>query len=176
MIFTFTFYGCWTTEIVHRSSYLALDSRRQLVSLALSLAFFISGHGYAGYQNTLGRGLGMGILSEKPYLDVLELALPYIKTILDEMCDNAKHQMKQISPDQIGSWSRAVTCCDGCWLIKGHLSQNCTFFIKNYITGALLYYGHLSMPDADTVCDEELWQGTTKAAEGHLSEVLSAKA
>ena len=176
MTFTFTCYGCWTTEIDYRSSYLALDSKRQLVSLALSLAFFISGHGYAGYRKTLGRGLGLGIPSEKRYLDVVELALPYVKTILDEMCDDAKHQMKQISPEQIGSWSRAVTCCDGCWLIRGHFSQNCTFVIKNYITGALLYYGHLSMRGADTICDEELWQGTAKAAEGHLSQVLWVKA
>ena len=48
--------------------------------------------------------------------------------------------------------------------------------IKNYITGALLYYGHLCMRKGDTVCDEELWQGTAKSAEGHLSEVLWAKA
>ena len=64
MIFTFTCYGYWTTEIDYRSSYLALDSRRQLGSLALSLGFFISGHGYAGYRKTLGRVLGLGILSE----------------------------------------------------------------------------------------------------------------
>ena len=60
--------------------------------------------------------------------------------------------------------------------VRGHFSQNCTFVIKNYITGALLYYGHLCMRGADTICDEELWQGTAKSAEGHLSEVLWAKA
>ena len=30
------------------------------------------------------------------------------------------------------------------------------FVIKNYITGALLYYGHLCMRGAETICDEEL--------------------
>ena len=84
--------------------------------------------------------------------------------------------MKQISPDQTGSWSRVVTCCYGCWLIRGHFSKNCTFRIKNSITESLLYYEHLSMRGADTICDEELWQGTAKAAEGHLSQVLWAKA
>ena len=32
------------------------------------------------------------------------------------------------------------------------------------------------MRGADTIFDEELWQGTAKAAEGHLSKVLWAKA
>ena len=146
------------------------------MSLAISLAFFISGHGYAGYRKTLGRGLGLGIVSEKPFLEVVDLALPYIKSMLDEMCEDGKEKVKELPADQIGSWSRAVTCCDGCWLIRGHFSQNCTFVIKNYITGALLYYGHLCMREADTICDEELWQGTAKSAEGHLREVLWAKA
>jgi hypothetical protein len=57
-----------------------------------------------------------------------------------------------------------------------YFSQNCTFIIKNYIKGGLLYYGHLSMRGADSICDEELWQGTSKAAEGHLAQVLWAKA
>lgn len=163
-------------NIDYKSSYLAVDTRRQLVSLALSLAFFISGHGYAGYRKALGRGLGLGVVSEKLYLEVIDLALPHIKSILDEMCEDAKQQMKDLPPDQIGSWTKAVTCCDGCWLIRGHFSQNCTFVVKNYLTGALLYYGHLSMRGADTICDEELWQGTAKAAEGHLSQVLWARA
>ena len=72
--------------------------------------------------------------------------------------------------------TRAVTTCDGCWHIRGHFSQNCTFIIKNYLTGGILYYGHLSMRGADNICDEELWQGTSKAAEGHLAQVLWAKA
>ena len=106
----------WMQEgILYKSSQVSLDSRRQLVSLALSLAFVISGHGYAGYRKALGKGVGLGITSEKPFLEVIHLALPYIKAILDEMCDDAKHQMKQVSTDQIGSWSRAVTTCDSCW-------------------------------------------------------------
>ena len=54
-MFTFKCCGCCTTEIDYRSSQLAKNSRRQIVSLALSLAFFISGHGYASYRKTLGR-------------------------------------------------------------------------------------------------------------------------
>ena len=176
MKFLFRCNGCWKEEICYRSSQLALNSRRQLVSLALSLAFFVSGHGYASYRKTLGRGLGLEVLSEKPFLEIIHHAFPFIKAILDEICDDVKHQMKELSSDVLGSWSHAVTTCDGCWQIRGYFSQNCTFIIKNYLTGGLLYYGHLSMRGADSICDEELWQGTAKAAEGHLAQVLWAKA
>lgn len=92
------------------------------MSLTLSLAFFVSGHGYASYRKTLGKGLGLGIVSEKPFLEIIDLAFPHIKEVLDEMCDDAKRQMKDISPEVVGSWSRAVNTCDGCWLIRGHIS------------------------------------------------------
>lgn len=104
------------------------------MSLALSLAFFISGQGYALYHKTLGKGLGLGVVSEKPCLEVVDLALPYIKKILDKLCEDAKHEMKSISNDQLGSWDHAVTTCDGCWQISEHFNQNFTFIIKNYIT------------------------------------------
>ena len=83
--------------------------------------------------------------------------------------------MKSISSDQLGSWDGAVATCYGCWQIRGHFSQNCTFIIQNYITGGLWYYGHLSMRGADRLCNEELWQGTAKAAEGHLAQLLWAR-
>lgn len=92
------------------------------------------------------------------------------------MCHEARAQMQDICSDTLGSWERAVTTCDGCWQIRGHFNQNCTFVIKNYLTGALLYYGHLSMWGADHVSIEELWQETSKGAEGHLAQVLWAKA
>ena len=162
-------------EIPFLSSKLVAESRYHIVSLALSLAFFISGQGYATYRKTLGKGLGLGVVSEKPYLQIVGLALPHIKEILDEMCKDAKTQIRNVSDDTLGSWGRAVTTCDGYWQKRGHFSQNYTFIIKNYLTGALLYYGHLSMRGAENISTEELWQGTAKAAEGHLAQILWAK-
>lgn len=76
------------------------------------LGFFISAHGYARCKKTLGGGFGLGVSSEKPVLEVTDHGLPHIKDILAEMCDDANHQMKQLSSDKIGSWSRPVT-----WLL-----------------------------------------------------------
>lgn len=59
MMFTFKCCGCWTTDTEYKSSQLAQNSRWQIVSLALSLAFFNSGYGYASYRKMLGRGLGL---------------------------------------------------------------------------------------------------------------------
>ena len=99
--------------------------------------------GYASYCKTLGKGLGLVIVSEKPLLEVVDLPLPHIKAILVGVCEEAKLQMQSIENYHLGSWERTVTTCDGCWQIRGHFSQNCTFVIKNYITGGLLYYGYL---------------------------------
>ena len=71
MKFLFQCNRYWITEIPYQSSQLVAESRRQMVSLALSLAFIISGLGYASYRKTLGKGLGLGILSEKPFLQVV---------------------------------------------------------------------------------------------------------
>ena len=43
MVFPFKCCGCWTVEIDYKSSYLTQESRRQLVSLAISLAFLLVG-------------------------------------------------------------------------------------------------------------------------------------
>ena len=77
-------------EIPFLGSQLVPESRCHMVSLALSLAFFISGQGYATYRKTLGKGLGFGVVSEKPYLQIVGLALQHIKEILNDMCKDAK--------------------------------------------------------------------------------------
>lgn len=79
--------------------------------------------------------------------------------------------MKAKEPLELGSWQRAVTTSDGCWLIRGHHSQCCTFVIINFLTGCTLYYGHVCMRGTNNICDLE-----AKAAEGHLAEVRFSKA
>ena len=71
---------------------------------------------------------------------------------------------------------RAKDTADGCWLTRGHFSQNCTFIVKNYLRNSILWYGHLCMRGNDDVVDEPLFPGTAKSAKGHLAEVLFKRA
>ena len=68
--------------------------------------------------------------------------------------------MKALNPKDLGSWSQAVTSADGTWLTRGHHSKNATFSIRNYLSGALLYYKHLCQKGRDHIIKEELYKGT----------------
>ena len=64
-----------------------------------------------------------------------------------------------------------MTCGDGVWLTR-KFSANCTFTLRNYMTGALLYYTHICQKGNDDICKGELYNGTSKSAEGFGAEVL----
>ena len=150
--------------------------RHTVVSLLLRLAAFICGMGFAGYNKLLKQYLGMQAVTSKQFYRVIEIAYPHIKDILDEVCELGKADMKALPSSQLGSWDRAVTTSDGCWHIRGFFSQNSTFVIRNFLTGALLWYGHASMRGCDSIIDEELYLGTAKSAEGYLAGTLFQQA
>ena len=77
---------------------------------------------------------------------------------------------------ELGSWQNAITMADGCWLTRGHFSQNFTFIVKNYLNSTILWYGHLCMCGSDNVVEEPLYPGTAKSAEGHLAGKLFQQA
>ena len=77
--------------------------------------------------------------------------------------------------NELGSWSRAVTSADGTWMTRGHHSKNATFSIRNYYNGALLYRKHLCQKGRDDII-EELYQGTSKGAEGYAARLTFKKA
>ena len=106
-------------------------SKRTVVGLALALAFFLSGHGFANFNRTLRQYLGILCISKNRYYDVIKLAYPHLKDILDEMCEEEKKNMQELSQDELGSWTRAVVTSDGVWHTHGHFSKNGSFIVKN---------------------------------------------
>jgi len=85
------------------------------------------------------------------------------------MMQEAKEEiktMKAMDPSELGSWERAVTCGNAAWLTWGYRSQNCTFHVRYYMNGAVLYYDHLCQRGKDKVTEGDLFQGTSKSAEG----------
>lgn len=88
-------------------------SKRMVIGLALAVAFFLSGHGFANFNGTLRQYLGISCISKNRYYDVIKLPYPHIKDILDEMCEEEKKNMQELSQDKLGSWTRAVVTSDG---------------------------------------------------------------
>ena len=61
-------------------------------------------------------------------------------------------------------------------MTRGHHSKNATFSIRNYYNGALLYRKHLCQKGRDDIIKEELYQGTSKGAEGYAARLTFKKA
>ena len=68
---------------------------------------------------------------------------PVVKSVLDDICEIAKQEMKDKNYDELGSWKHAVTVADGTWQTRGWHSKNARFTTRNYLNGALLYYHHI---------------------------------
>ena len=64
----------WTSNF--QGSALVKGSRRTVVGLALAVAFFLSGHGFARFDKTLRQYLGISCLSKNPYYEVVKLIYP----------------------------------------------------------------------------------------------------
>ena len=101
---------------------------------------------------------------------------PVVEEMVTEMCNQEKERMKAMDQTKLGSWSEAVTCADGTWQTRGFHSKNGTFTIRNYDTGALLYFTHLCQKGHDKTITSELYKGTSKSMEGYGATQLMKKA
>lgn len=146
------------------------NTRRNQVSLALHLAMYLAGCHYDKISKSLKLGLGLQVLHETNFYEIIKTIYPITKDMLEDMCNEAKDEMKAIPDDALGSFKRAITTSDGAWLTRGHHSKNFTFHVKNFITQSLLYYMHLCQKGNDDICEEQLYQGTSKSSEGYAAE------
>ena len=162
--------GCELRTVNFCGSALVEGSKRTVVGLALAVAFFITGHGYAKFSKTLRQCLGISCISKNPFYETIKLVYPAITEILNGMCDEEKDKMKEVDTGELGSWQRAVVTSDGVWHTRGHFTKNGSFIIKNYLTGGLLWYGHKCMRGKDDVVEDDLFEGTAKSMEGILAE------
>ena len=118
--------------------------RHTVVSLSLCVAAFVSRIGFAGYNKLFKHHLGM------QFYATIEMCYPHVKDMLDDICEVGKDEMKALLDTDLGSWKRVVTTSDGVWHIRGFFSRNSTFVIRNFLTGALLWYGHASIRCSDS--------------------------
>ena len=168
--------GCLARSLTFRTSVVGEVSQQPLLSVAIQVAFICGGSTYAHYHKVLGKALGMCTVDEKGFYKTLQLMYPHCEAILNGMCQEAKEEMKAMKPSELGSWERAVTSGDAAWLTRGYHSQNCTFHVRNYMNGAVLYYRHLCQRGKDTVVEGDLYQGTSKFAEGYGASMVFEQA
>ena len=158
--------GCASKDALFETSSNFQDHASSSISMCVQVAFIVAGCTHAVYHRTLKLALGIQAVCMKTFLKTIESMYPVVKEILDEVCEIAKKAMKEMNQDELGSWQKAVTTADGVWHTRGWPTKNATFSIRNYLTGALLYYHHLCQKGRDGVVQEELYEGTSKSAEG----------
>ena len=145
------------------------------ISLAAQVAFITAGCTYTTYANAL-QLLGIKPVNNHAFMKTLETLHPIVEAMVNAMCEREKQRMKDMNQEELGSWKHAVTCADGTWMTRGFHSKNATFSIRNYKTGALLYYMHICQKGQDKIIKEDLYRGTSKSAEGFGARELLKKA
>ena len=78
--------------------------------------------------------------------------------MLDEICDAAKQEMRDMKENALGLWQNTVTVADDTWLAQ----QKCHVYNKKS-PERCLYYHHLYQKGRDEVSEEELYRGTSKS-------------
>ena len=112
------------------------------ISMATQVVFISAGCTDPTYKKVLDI-LGISAISFKAFMSTIQKMHPVVEGMVTEMCDREKERMKAMDQTKLGSWSKAVTCADGTWQTRGFHSKNGSFTIRNYDTGALLYFTHL---------------------------------
>ena len=84
-----------------------------VVSKCVQVAFIVAGCTHAVYYKILKNTLGIDAISV--FMDTIYSMYPIVQSMLDEMCETAKQQMK----DKKRARARVMeTCCNGCrWYV-----------------------------------------------------------
>ena len=129
-------------------------ARNNYVSAATQLAFIAAGCNHSTYYKVLQHAMGINAVSSTTFMSTIKTIHPVVEEMVNDMCEREKKRMNAMDQTELGSWNRAVTCADGTWLTHGFHSKNATFSIRNYFTGALLYFKHICQKGRDSAIKE----------------------
>ena len=146
------------------------------IGIAAQVAFIIAGCTHKTYYKVLKHVLGIEAVTLRTFQSTIKRMYPIVIGMVDQMCEDAKDDMRRMDQSELSSWSCAVTSADDTWMTRGHHSKNATFSIRNYYSGALFYHKHLRQKGRDDVVKEEVYQGTSKGAEGYAAHLTFKKA
>ena len=101
--------GCRSKQAVFEtySKYKPAE-RSNCISLSLQIAFIMAGGKHAVYAKTLSHALGMKTVNRVTYLKTIKHMYPFVKDVLDRMCETAKTDMKAKNDHELGSRKRAM--------------------------------------------------------------------
>ena len=168
--------GCDTSPVCFESSLKSESLTSSEIGAAIQVGFIISGCMHATYCKVLKLSLGLDSVCWDSFYSTITRMYPVVKEMVDEMCEEAKEEMKAMEEDTLGSWKNAVTSADATWMTRGRHSKNGTFSVRNYYNGALLYYQHLCQRGRDDIVGGELYKGTSKSMEGFAAREVMNRA
>ena len=92
---------------------------KNVISTCVQVAFLCAGNTHAVYYKTLKNALGIEAVSAPAFMDKIHSLHPIVKSMLDDVCETARQEMKDKKEDELGLWKRAVTVADGTWQTHG---------------------------------------------------------
>ena len=81
---------------------------------------------HATYCKVLKLSLGLDAIRMDKFYSTITRMYPVVKEMVDEMCEEAKQEMKTMDEHTLGSWKQAVTSADAAWMTRGYHSKNGT--------------------------------------------------
>ena len=87
----------------------------QTLSMSIQVA---AGSTHAVYYKTLKHAVGIEAVCMDVFMDTIYYMYPIVKSIIDDICEAAKQDMKDKKDDELGSWKRADVV-DGTWQTCG---------------------------------------------------------
>ena len=119
--------GCGSHDTIFTGCDVHKSMRTTTIGSSIMLAFIISGCLFSTYYKTMKLALGINCYKYTAYKTMLKRLHPVVKGMVDEMCNDAKDDMKKLDQTKLGSWKQAVTSADGVWQTRRFHSKNGTF-------------------------------------------------
>lgn len=79
------------------------------LSFSVQMAFILAGCTHATYKKVLQHSLGMDAVQMNTFITIIHRMYPTVKQMVDEMCEEAKNDMKRMGDNVLGSFKRACT-------------------------------------------------------------------
>lgn len=100
----------WAWRVCSGKIFINLSSSTDVnLSRRMQVVFIASGCMHAQYNKILKQGLGKSAVNASSFYETIKLLHPIVNTMVNEMCEMAKDEMKVLSPTTVGSWQQAIT-------------------------------------------------------------------